>query len=149
MAAAVARALALWAVAAGTLWLHALAGVPGSYLGQGYPVHPGLRVTLPNLALDAGMATLPVGLFGLATRALVARRPGWATPLRTAALPVVVLLWIWAAEMTIFAFTIDFGTTWTRFAPFRALVLHPLHTPLALGVLLAATWVLLAPRRRD
>lgn len=153
MAAALARALALWTVAAGTLWAHALAGIPGDYLGQGYPVHPGLRVTPGSLALDAALATILVGLFGVLAAVLARRRGRWLTVWQTVwwmvALPVVAFLWLRAAEAMIFPFTIDFGTTWTLFAPLRALVLHPVHTPLALGVVLAAAWALLAPRGRS
>jgi hypothetical protein len=144
MAAAVARALALWAVAAVALWLHALAGVPGDYLRQGYPVYPGFRVTRFNLAIDAGLATLPILLFGVLAAVLVARWNVW----RLVALPVVALLWLRGADGMIFPFTIDFGTTWGPFEALRALFLHPLHTPLALAVLMAATYALMAPRGR-
>lgn len=138
MAAAL-RALALWAVAAGTLWLHALMGIPGDYLGQGYPLYPGLKVTLASLALEATLGAVPV----LALAALALWRH-----LRLAVLPGVAALWLWAATGMVHPFIIDFGTTWSGTEVLRELVLHRVHTPIALIVVLVAGYVLLAPRGR-
>jgi hypothetical protein len=136
--AAAVTGVAAWALATASLWLHALAGVPGDYLGQGYPLYPGLPVTLATLARDAALATLPV----LPVVALARR-----FRLRLAVLPVVAGLWLAAASTLIWPFVIDFGTTWAGTEPLRELVLHPVHTPLALGILLALTLALLTPRR--
>ncbi|MDP3196336.1 hypothetical protein [Tabrizicola sp.] len=64
------RLAALWATAAGTLWVHALLGIPGDYLGQGFPLYPGLKVTLGDLALTAVLATLPIPLAAALARRL-------------------------------------------------------------------------------
>ena len=128
------RLAAIWATAAGTLWLHALLGIPGDYLGQRFPLYPGIKVTLTELALTALGTTLPIPVL-----AAVARRLG----LRWLALPVLVLLWLLAAMVMIEPFTIDFGNTWLWSEPLRELFLHPLHTPLALGLTTAvAAWAL-------
>jgi hypothetical protein len=50
------RSAALWAAAAAILWVHALLGIPGDYLGQGYPLSPWLKVSPAALALAAFMA---------------------------------------------------------------------------------------------
>jgi hypothetical protein len=132
-----ARLLALWAAASAALWLHALLGIPGDYLGQGYPLLPGLKVSLASLARDVGLETLP-----LLPAGLVAQWLG----LRWLALPVLALLWLMSAAMLIDPFTIDFGTTWTGIDALVELFVHPVLTPLALAALLAvATWSL-APR---
>ncbi len=132
------RLAALWATAAGTLWLHALLGIPGDTLGQGYPLYPGLKVTLASLAFECAGNTLPIPLFA----ALASR-----IRLRWLALPPLVLLWFWAAAFIIQPFTIDYGTTWQWTEPLTELFLHPVHTPAALAAFLAAAlWVLL-PRR--
>ncbi|WP_374432440.1 hypothetical protein [Tabrizicola sp.] len=133
------RLVALWAAAAGTLLLHALLGIPGDYLGQGFPLHPGLTVTVPDLALTALATTLPIPLV-----AALARR----FHLRWLALPPIAFLWLWAAMVMIEPFAVDFGTTWRWSEPLRALFLHPVHTPVALLLLLAtATWTFTRTRR--
>lgn len=133
------RLVALWAAAAGTLLLHALFGIPGDYLGQGFPLHPGLTVTVPDLALTALATTLPIPLV-----AALARR----FHLRWLALPPIAFLWLWAAMVMIEPFAVDFGTTWRWSEPLRALFLHPVHTPVALLLLLAtATWTFTRTRR--
>jgi hypothetical protein len=129
------RLAALWAAAAGTLLVHALLGVPGDYLGQGFP----LTVTVTELALTAVGATLPIPLMAALSRRF---RLLWLQ------LPVAAFLWLWAALFMIQPFAIDFGTTWRWTEPLRALFLHPVHTPLALLILLAATAWTLAPMRR-
>lgn len=133
------RPSVLWLTATATLWLHALLGIPGDYLGQGYPLYPGLTVTLTGLAIEAALATLPI--------ALVAALARWLR-LRWLALPPLLLLWIGAASGLIEAFTIDFGTTWAPIEPLRELFLHPLHTPVALAAVLAVAAWTLAPSRR-
>jgi hypothetical protein len=130
------RLTLLWLVAAGALWLHALVGIPGDYLGQGYPLTPGLKVSAFSVAIDAGLATLPLALTSAIAR-LVRHR--WL------ALPVIALLWLWAATMLINPFTIDFGTTWTGTEVLVELFLHPLHTPLALALVLSVTAWSLVP----
>lgn len=130
MAAAIAG-LALWLVAGVTLWLHMLTGVPGDYLGQGYPLYPGLRVTPANLWLDAALAAIPI-----APVAALARWRHW----RLAGIVAVGLLWLWAASVVVHPFTIDFGTTWSGTEAFWALFFHPVHTPLALLVMLGASF---------
>jgi hypothetical protein len=132
------RLAALWAAAAAVLGLHALVGIPGDYLGLGYPLHPGLKVSLASLAFDSAKATLTIPLV-----AALARR----FRLRWLALPLLVFLWLWSAETLIQPFAIDFGTTWAPTEPLRELFLHPLHTPLALMVLAGvAAWALARPR---
>ncbi len=116
-----------------------LAGIPGDYLGQGYPLFPGLTVSVASLALDAALATLAV----LPLAALSLWR-GW----RLRALPVLAGLWLWGGAMVIYPFVIDFGTTWQGTEALRALFLHPVRTPLALAALMAAGYGLLAPRGR-
>jgi hypothetical protein len=133
MAAAL-KVIAFWLVAALALFLHALAGIPGDYLGTGYPVTPSLKVTLVSLAIDAALATLPI----LAAAGLAR----WLH-LRWLALPVLVLLWLWAAAGLIYPFMIDFGTTWTMTEALVELALHPVHTPLALAAVLVSALVLL------
>lgn len=142
MAAALA-VLAVWAVAAAALWLHVMAGIPGDYIGQGYLLYPGLKVTAGRLAADALVATLPAALAaGLARwRRIRAVRP--------LALPVLGLLWLGAADTMVQPFTIDFGTTWSGTEPLRALFLHPVHTPLALAALMVAGSLAVSPRRRE
>jgi hypothetical protein len=133
------RPAILWATAAGTLLLHALLGIPGDYLGQGFPLYPGLPVTVTELALTALGATLPIPLVAALARRL---------PLRWLGLPPILLLWFWAAMVMIEPFTIDFGTTWAGTEPLRALFLHPVHTPVALLVLLGASaWALFGKTR--
>ena len=132
------RLAALWITAAGTLWLHALLGIPGDYLGQGFPLYPGIKVTLTELGLTALGATLPIPLL-----CALAYRLG----LGRLALPLPVLLWLWAAMVMIQPFTIDFGTTWLWSEPLRELFLHPLHTPVALALTGAVAAWTLAPRR--
>ena len=128
------RLVLLWLTGAGTLWLHLRVGVPGDYLGQGYPLSPGLTVTPLSLARDAGLATLPIALAAALARRL---RQRWL------ALPVIALLWLWAAMQLIHPFTIDFGTTWSGTETLVELFLHPLHTPLALTLVLSvAAWSL-------
>lgn len=132
------RLATLWATAAGTLWLHALLGIPGDYLGQGFPLYPGLKVTGTGLALTALSATLPIPLVAAPSRHL---------RLRWLALPPVVLLWLLATADLIAPFTIDFGTTWTMTDAVIELFLHPLHTPLALALFAAvAAWSLAPPK---
>lgn len=141
MAAALA-VLGVWAVAAAALWLHVMAGIPGDYIGQGYPLYPGLKVSAAGLAVEAAVATLPVALVaGLARWRRI--RAVW--PL---ALPVLGLLWLGAADTMVQPFTIDFGTTWSGTEPLRALFLHPVHTPLALAAVMAAGCLAVIPRRR-
>ncbi|WP_103256325.1 hypothetical protein [Tabrizicola aquatica] len=132
------RLAALWIAAAGTLWFHALLGIPGDYLGQRFPAYPGVKVTAAELALTALGATLPIPLVaGLVNRLAV----------RWIALPLVVLLWFWAAAQLIRPFVLDFGTTWVWSEPLTDLFLHPLHTPTAIAVLLAVVaWALSPPR---
>ena len=137
MAAALA-ALSIWATAAGALWLHAFLGIPGAYLGQGYPLYPGIKVTLTDLALTSLGATLPILLV-----AALARR----FALRWLALPPIVLLWLLAATFVIQPFSIDFGTTWAATEPLTELFLHPIHTPVALVLIVAAAVRTLAPRK--
>jgi hypothetical protein len=132
------RLAALWATAAGTLWLHAILGIPGDYLGQGYPLTPGLKVTLTSLALECVGSTLPIPLFAALARQFSLR---WPT------LPPLALLWLWAAMVMIQPFTIDFGTTWQWTEPLVELFLHPLHTPAALAAVLAVALWALPPRR--
>lgn len=128
------RLAILWAAAAGTLLLHALLGIPSDYLGQGFPLYPGLSVTVTELALTALSATLPIPLVTALARRL---------HLRWLALPPILLLWLWAAMVMIEPFTIDFGTTWAWTEPLSALFLHPVHTPVALLILLStAAWTL-------
>lgn len=130
------RLAILWLISAGTLWLHALVGIPGDYLGQGYPLTPGLTVSKLSLAWDAGLATLPIALVAVIACRF---RQRWL------ALPGIALLWLWAATQLIHPFTIDFGTTWTGTEALTELFLDPLHTPLALGLVLAiAAWSLAA-----
>lgn len=132
------RLTILWATAAGTLLLHALMGIPGDYLGQGYPLTPGLPVTVPDLTLTGLGATLPIPLF-----TALARR----FPLRWIALPPIVLLWLCAAAILIEPFASDFGTTWAWTEPLRALFLNPVHMPLALAFVAAvALWSLAAKK---
>lgn len=132
------RFAALWVTAAGTLWVHALLGIPGNYLGQGFPLYPGIKVTLAGLALTALLATLPIPFVAALSRRL---------RLRWLALPPLVLLWLLAAGDLIEPFTIDFGTTWTLTEAVIELFLHPLHTPLALALLAAvAAWSLAPPK---
>ena len=130
-------AAGLWALAGLLVWLHMLAGIPGAYLGQGYPLYPGLTVSLSALFVEAGLNTAPVFAFALLGRGL-----------RLLGVPLVALIWTLALDSTIMPFTIDFGTTWQPFAALRELAFHPLHTPLALAALLAASlWVFTRPRR--
>ena len=131
MAAVVARLAVLWGVAAAALWLHAVLGIPGTYLDQGYPLSPGLKVTYASLASEAALFTLPVPL-----AAALGRR----FRLRLVMLPVIGLLWLWAAHQILWSFVIDLGTTWLPFEPLQELFLHPIHTPLALAALFAASW---------
>jgi hypothetical protein len=132
------RLALLWLTSAGTLWLHALAGIPGDYLEQGYPLYPGLTVSKLSLAWDTGLATLPIALVA----AIACRyRKRWA------ALPLIALLWLWAATQLIHPFTIDFGTTWTGKEALAELFLDPLQTPLALGLVLATAALSLAARK--
>lgn len=132
------RLALLWATAAGTLWAHALLGIPGTYLGQGYPLYPGLTFTLGGLGLDAAAASLPVPVV-----AAFARR----FRLRWLSIPLLVFLWLWAAAVLIQPFAIDFGTTWARTDLLRELVFHPVRTPVALAALIAVALWTLAPRR--
>jgi hypothetical protein len=132
------RLATLWITAAGTLWLHALLGIPGDTLAEGYPLSPGLKVSLASLALDAGLATLPIPVAAALAR--------WLR-LRLTALPALALLWLLSAAQIIHPFTIDFGTTWTAIEALVELFLHPLHTPLALAVLMAIAAWSLSPRR--
>ncbi|HLQ19940.1 MAG TPA: hypothetical protein VK146_13265, partial [Tabrizicola sp.] len=67
--------------------------------------------------------------------------------LRWLALPPILLLWVVAAHMMIGPFAIDFGTTWRVTEPVRELFLHPLHTPVALLILLSTAAWTLAPSR--
>lgn len=131
------RLATLWLTAAATLWLHALFGIPGDYLGQGFPLYPGIPVTRLELALTALAATLQIPLL-----AALARR----FRLRWLALPPIALLWLWAASVMIQPFVSDFGTTWAGIEPLVELVLHPLHTPLALAMVLAVAWRISAPK---
>jgi hypothetical protein len=131
------RLAILWATAAASLLLHALLGIPGDYLGQGFPNSPGIHVTVTELALTALGATLPIPLL-----AALARR----ISLRALALPPLALLWLWAAMFMIEPFTIDFGTTWSGTEALRALFLHRVHTPVALLLLTAAAFWALTPR---
>ena len=131
-------AILIWVVAALTLWLHALLGITGNYLGQGYPITPGLKVTFSSLTIDAALATLPI----LGAAALSCR-----FRLRWLALPILALLWLLSLATLIDPFKIDFGTTWSGAEPLIELALHPWHTPLALILLLAAAWRLM--RRPD
>lgn len=133
-----ARLAALWLLAALTLWLHGLMGIPGDYLGQGYPLYPGLRVSAANLALDALLTSILIPVAGGIARFFA---------LRLWALPILALLWLWAGSAMIQPFTIDFGTTWSGTEPLRTLFLHPLHTPIALAAFLVGAF-LLNPRRR-
>lgn len=134
------RFAALWVTAAGTLWVHALLGIPGDYLGQGFPLYPGIRVTLSGLALTALGTTLPIPLL-----AALVRHFSW----RWLALPLFVLVWLMGAMDMITPFIIDFGTTWQGTEPLRELFLHPLHTPLALASVVAvAAWTLAPLPRR-
>lgn len=132
------RLAILWATASLTLWVHALLGIPGDYLGQGFPVYPGLKVTLLELALTALGATLPIPLI-----AALARR----FRVGLLAIPALILLWFWAAMFMIEPFTIDFGTTWSGTEAVRALFLHWLHTPVALALVAAAAFWALSHRR--
>ena len=132
------RLIALWTSAATALLVHALLGIPGDYLGQGYPQYPGLTVTVLELGLMALAATLPIPL--------VAATAHWVG-LRWLALPPVILLWLWAASVMIQPFAIDFGTTWRGTEALRELFLHRVHTPLALLTLIAVSAWTLAPRR--
>ena len=118
--------------------LHALLGIPGDYLGQGFPNYPGITVTVTELALTALGATLPIPLL-----AALARR----FSVRALAISPLVLLWLWAAMMIIEPFTIDFGTTWSGTEPLRALFLHRIHTPVALLLLTGVAFWALEPRR--
>lgn len=128
MAAAL-TALAIWAVAALTLWLHSLLGIPGDYLGQGYPISPGLKVTFASLSFDATLAALPIPC---------AAALAYRFRLRWLALPVLALLWLIALAIMIDPFKIDFGTTWSGAEALIELALDPWHSPLALGLFLAA-----------
>lgn len=130
-------AAGLWALAGLLVWLHMLAGIPGAYLGQGYPLYPGLTVSLSALFVEAGLNTAPVFAFALLGRGL-----------RLLGVPLVALIWTLALDRTIMPFTIDFGTTWQPFGALREQAFHPLHTPLALAALLAASlWAFTRPRR--
>lgn len=130
-------AAGLWAFAGRLLGLHMLGGIPGAYPGQGYPFYPGLTVSLSSLCVEAGLNTAPVFALALLGR--------W---LRLLGVPLVALICTLALDSTIMPFTIDFGTTWQPFAALRELAFHPLHTPLALAALLAASlWVFTRPRR--
>lgn len=130
-------AAGLWALAGLLVWLHMLAGIPGAYLGQGYPLYPGLTVSLSSLFIEAALNTAPVFALALLGR--------W---LRLLGVPLVALIWTLALDSTIMPFTIDFGTTWQPFEALRELAFHPLHTPLVLAALLAASlWVFTRPRR--
>ena len=134
MAAAV-RLIALWVVAAAALLCHALIGIPGSYIEQGYPITPGLTVTYASLAIEAAFATLPF---------LVAAALSVWLRLRWLALPLLALVWLWGLAIHIDPFKIDFGTTWAPTEPLIGLALHRVHTPLALAVVLLAAFVLLS-----
>ena len=134
--------LALWVVAALVLWLHTLAGIAGQYIGQGYPVYPALKVSAASLAFDAVATTVPVALAAAFARW---RRIRAFWPL---SVTLIGLLWLWAGNEMVFAFTIDFGTTWRGTEAFCALFLHPVHTPLALAALAFASYRLIAPRGR-
>ena len=132
------RLVALWVSAALALWVHALLGIPGDYLGRGFPLYPGLRVTRGDLALTALGATVPIPLAAALARHF---------HLRWLALPPLFLLWLWAAHMMISPFVSDFGTTWRMTEPLRDLFVHPLHTPLALALLaVVAAWSLARPK---
>ncbi|MCL7463983.1 hypothetical protein [Phaeovulum sp. NW3] len=127
----------LWAFAALLLWLHLLAGIPGDYLGQGYPLYPGLKVSAASLGLEAGLNTAPVFVAAVLGR--------W---LRLWVLPLVAAAWLAALDSTIQPFTIDFGTTWLRGEALLELAFDPLHTPLALAALMAASlWAFTRPRQ--
>ena len=130
-------AAGLWAFAGLLLWLHMLGGIPGAYPGQGYPLYPGLTVSLSALCVEAGLNTAPVFALALLGR--------W---LRLLGVPLVALICTLALDSTIMPFTINFGTTWQPVKTLRELAFHPLHTPLALAALLAASlWVFTRPRR--
>ena len=133
--AAIVTVLGLWAVAGATLLLHALLGIPGTYLGQGYPLTRGLTVTYASLAIEAAIGTLPC--------LIVAALSVWLR-LRWLALPLLAAAWLWGLAFHIDPFKIAFGTTWALTEPLIGLALHPVHTPLALAVVLLSTFVLLS-----
>ncbi len=118
------------------LLAHALIGIPGGYLGAGYPLHPGLTVSHLSLLRDSALATSPIPV-----ATLVMLWPSWRYRLaRFMLLSLVALLWLWAADQLIWLFVIDLGTTWARFEPLLELTLHPVLTPLALAPVLALAW---------
>ena len=130
-------AAGLWAFAGLLLWLHMLGGIPGAYPGQGYPLYPGLTVSLSSLFIEAALNTAPVFALALLGR--------W---LRFLGAPLVALICTLALDSTIMPFTVDFGTTWLPVKTLREQAFHPLHTPLALAALLAASLLALTRPRR-
>jgi hypothetical protein len=133
--------LALWALATAMLLAHALIGIPGDYLGEGYPMFPSLTVSHLSLLRDSALATSPIPV---ATLLMLwpSRRFHLA---RFMLLSLVALLWLSAADQLIWLFVIDFGTTWAGFEPLLELILHPVLTPLALALMLALAWRVSAP----
>lgn len=119
-------------------------GIPGEYLGQGYPLYPGLTVTGLSLARDSVLATAPIPVLV----GLVRWRAGHLPVIRLAAVALAALLWFWAAAMLIDAFAIDFGTTWSGTEALRALFLHRLHTPFALALVAVVTYLAAGSRGR-
>lgn len=131
-----------WCLAFAGIWLHIRLGLGGTYLGQGYPMWPGLKVREAGLVLDSALATLPV-------------LPLVALPVllgRVAALPGFALGWYVAAEAVVAPYVIDFGTTWASGEAFRALFWRYGFTETVLLCSLGLLWVLLGrvgPRAKD
>ena len=143
------KIFALWAVAASTLWLHALLGIPGEFLGQLYPFEPSLdntpreTVSLFSLAVESFWGSLPILL--LAALGLELR-------LRALAIPIIALFWLIAAWFIIGTFQTGAGNTWQGLEPFYELFLpafHPFYTAAALLVLALTTWWALTCRQGE
>ena len=141
------KVFALWGVAASTLWLHALLGIPGEFLGQLYPFEPGLtntpRETVSpfSLAVESVWGSLPI--FLLAALAGEMR-------LRALAIAVITFFWLIAAWFMIGTFQTGAGNTWQGLEPFYELILpafDPFYTAAALLVLALTTWWALTPQR--
>lgn len=122
--------LSLWVAA-----LHIL-GNGWSYLGQGYPLYPRLKVSQASLLLDAALQAAPIAIVA-AVLAAVLPRSGWLTPLLGA---LFIVGYGIGLDGIAYLFSIDFGTTWAPGEAARALMTDPLWTPLTvlcgLGIML-------------
>ena len=132
--------LSLWIAALGIL------GINRGYLGQGYPLHPGLKVSPASLLLDATLQAAPVALIAALVAAALSRLRWF--PLLLGAL--FVIGYGTGIEGIAYLFSIDFGTTWALGEAGRALMTDPFWTPLTLLAGLAALllfWRVMQPAK--